>query len=210
MQYFLNGYKRDLSCLNKANDLIILCSQFNIKIGRGKNMVEIIKKIIIEARVALYLAIAEKAFNSMFNDVDYYDEQFKTGREALDQCWYWVENGNVRAIDLYKLIDNPECDGTYEYGMEEQEYRKKVMWFSLTDAVAYTCWQAFHRENIKYLPQLIEGINEDLFNDYIKDAVDQKLVDLDTIDKIIKYLVETYSVANPLKSKILKKEIMNI
>ncbi len=172
-------------------------------------MVELFKKMSIEARAALYLAIAENGFKSVFSE-DQNDEQYKDGRESLDKCWCWVENGNVQAIDLYKLIDSPECDGVYEYGMAEQKYRKKIMWYNITDAIAYTTWQAFNKENVKYLPQILEGIDEESFNDYIKDVVDEKLVNLQAIDNLITFLVENYSISNPLKIKIVKEEIVKI
>jgi len=172
-------------------------------------MFELMKKIIVEARVALYLAISESAFMNVYNFAGCNDEQYKYGREALDKCWRWVEHGNVLAIDIYKLIDDPECESAYEYGMAEQEYRKKVMWYCLADAFAYTNWQAFNKEGIKYLPQIIEGINEEGFNDYIKDVVEQKLVNLNAVDNLIKYLHEQYSVNNSLSDKIVKEKIMN-
>lgn len=161
----------------------------------------------IEARTALYLAIAENSFKSLFN-VNQNDEQYKDVRQALDKCWCWVEKGNVPAIDLYKLIDSPESDGVYEYGMAEQEYRKKVMWYNIADAIAYTIWQAFNKENVKYLPQIIEGIDEEDFKDYIKDVVDEKLVSFQTIVNLIKFLHENYSISSPVKSKITKQEII--
>lgn len=170
-------------------------------------MIEIIKKMSIEARTALYLAIAENSFKSLFN-VDQNDAQYKDVRKALDKCWCWAEHGNVPAIDLYKLIDSPECDGVYEYGMAEQEYGRKVMWYNIADAIAYTIWQAFNKEKVKYLPQIIEGIDEEGFNDYIKAVVDEKLMNFQAIDNLIKFLYQNYSISSPLKSKIMKQEII--
>lgn len=168
-------------------------------------MIEFIKKISIEARVALYLSIAEKTFKL----VDVSDERYKHGREALDKCWEWVENGNVNADDLYELIDNGECTGVSEYGMKEVEYQRKVMWYTLVDAIAYTSWQAYNRENYTYIPQAIEGIEEDGIDNFIKNATDTKKFNIDDIDDLKEFLLKGYSLNNPLKDILIEDEILS-
>ncbi|MDF2521143.1 MAG: hypothetical protein K0R84_1771 [Clostridia bacterium] len=167
-------------------------------------MIEFIKSISIEARAALYLSIAEKTFNL----VDISDERYKYGREALDKCWDWVEKGSVKADSLYELIDNAECTGISEFGMEEEEYQREAMWYTLVDAVAYTSWQAFNRENYRYLPQAIEGIDEEEINDFINNAADTQVFSIEDIDDLKRFLLEEYSLNSPLNGRIKKEEIL--
>lgn len=167
-------------------------------------MTEFIEKIDRRARAALYLAIAEITFKL----VNIVDERYKDGREALDKCWEWVENGNVPADDLYDLIDNAECTGVSEYGITEAEYRKKVMWYTLVDAIAYTSWQAYNAEGCKYLPQSIEGIDEAAIDDFIKNAADTQVFNVGDIDELKEFLLKECPVNNPIKSRIVKEEIL--
>lgn len=144
-----------------------------------------------EVRVGLVLTVAEIVFSVISKG----DERYPNGREALDKCWLWVESHAVTGDELYELIDNADFTGISEFAEEEEDLRIARIWALLVDAVAYTSWEAYKNENVKYLPQSLESINTDSIIIFLNSAVETSFVKVEEIKKIEK-IINDYRIKN--------------
>lgn len=112
----------------------------------------------------------------VFSVINKSDERYPVGRDALDKCWLWVESGAVTGDELYELIDNADYTGISEYMEEEENLNIALMWSLLVDTVAYTAWAAYKREEVKYLPQALEGFAADSITIILNSAVENDLI----------------------------------
>ncbi|MBN1051990.1 hypothetical protein DV092_07975 [Clostridium botulinum] len=67
-------------------------------------MMNFIENLNEEAKVSIGLVIAER----MFKLIDENDDGYKIGRDALDNCWKWLEGESIEANDLCDYIDSEE------------------------------------------------------------------------------------------------------
>ncbi|MDR9800920.1 Imm6 family immunity protein [Bacillus paralicheniformis] len=144
-----------------------------------------------EVKVGFVLTVAERVFSVISKD----DERYPEGREALDKCWLWVESHAVTGDDLYELIDNADFTGISEFAEEEEDLNIARLWSLLVDAVAYTSWEAYKKEKVKYLPQALESINNDSITIFLNSAVETGFITLKEIEKIGKG-IENYQSTN--------------
>lgn len=133
-----------------------------------------------EVKVGFVLTVAERVFSVISKD----DERYPEGREALDKCWLWVESHAVTGDELYELIDNADYTGISEFAEEEEEMNIARLWSLLVDAVAYTSWEAFNLEKVKYLPQSLEGIHADSITIFLNSAVETSFLKVDEIERM--------------------------
>lgn len=129
--------------------------------------------------------------NYKTTDLKHYP-RFIDGRKALNQCWSWVEDNSISGDDLYELIDNAECTGVSEFAEEEKNLNIGLLWSLLVDAVAYTSWRVYKKENAKYLPQALESIKEDSIITFIDSAIKTSFITLSEIQNMKKYLLLNY------------------
>ena len=170
-------------------------------------MMNFIKNLNEEAKVAIGLIIAER----MFKLIDISEDDYKTGREALDSCWKWLEGENIKADDLYDYIDSKDYIDVAEFAHLEKDDKKQYAWYAVLDAVSYTIWQAYKKENMKFVPQAIEVINDETLIILGENSVESKFFKFESIDKVKKYLLEKYSVGSDLQSNtIIKKDMMKM
>ena len=144
-----------------------------------------------KVKVGFVLTVAERVFSVISKD----DERHPEGREALDKCWLWVESHAVTGDDLYELIDNADFTGISEFAEEEEDLNIARLWSLLVDAVAYTSWEAYKKEKVKYLPQALESINNDSITIFLNSAVETGFITLKEIEKIGKG-IENYQSTN--------------
>ncbi|MCI4128805.1 Imm6 family immunity protein [Bacillus haynesii] len=144
-----------------------------------------------EVKVGFVLTVAERVFSVISKD----DERYPEGRETLDKCWLWVESHAVTGDDLYELIDNADFTGISEFAEEEEDLNIARLWSLLVDAVAYTSWEAYKKEKVKYLPQALESINNDSITIFLNSAVETGFITLKEIKKIGKG-IENYQSTN--------------
>ncbi|WP_338749077.1 Imm6 family immunity protein [Bacillus sp. FJAT-52991] len=170
-------------------------------------MMNFIENLNDEAKVAIGLIIAER----MFQLIDISEDGYKTGREALDSCWKWLEGEGIEADDLYDHIDSKDYIDVAEFAHFEEDDKKQYAWYAVLDAVSYTIWQAYKKENSKFVPQAIEVINDETLIILGENAVESEFFKLESIDKVKKYLFEKYPVDSDLKNKtIIKKDMMKM
>jgi hypothetical protein len=144
-----------------------------------------------EVKVAFVLTVAEKVFSVISTD----DERYPEGREALDKCWLWAESHALTGDELYELIDNADFTGISEFAEEEEDLNIAKLWSLLVDAVAYTSWEAYRKEKVKYLPQSLEGINSDSITTILSSAVETSFLTIDEIERM-KSVILDYNYTN--------------
>ncbi|MCY8093429.1 Imm6 family immunity protein [Bacillus haynesii] len=135
-----------------------------------------------EVKVGFILTVAERVFSIISKD----DERYPEGRETLNKCWLWVESHAVTGDDLYELIDNAYFTGISEFAEEEEDLNIARLWSLLVDAVAFTSWEAYKKEEVKYLPQALEGINNDSIIIFLNSAVETGFITSKEVEKIRK------------------------
>jgi len=138
-----------------------------------------------ELKVGVVLIVTERVFSVISKG----DERYPEGREALDKCWLWVESHTVTGDELYELIDNADYTGISEFAEEEEDLNMARLWSLLVDAVAYTSWEAYKNEKVKYVPQALEGIGADSITVFLNSAIDTNFITVDemkTIESVLR------------------------
>lgn len=141
-----------------------------------------------EAKVALGLAIAEK----IYTFIDKEDDGYHIGEKALDDCWKWLSGKELRADDLCNYIDSEDYMDVAEYANKEKDEQKQYGWYSVLDAVSYTACQAYRRENKKFVPQVLEVIDDETLIVMWENAIESKMIDMAELNILRKYLVDHY------------------
>ncbi|PAD69652.1 immunity protein imm6 [Bacillus sp. 7586-K] len=151
---------------------------------------DFIQNLSEEAKVAVGLVIAEK----MFHLIDRNESGYKIGREALDSCWKWLEGEKVTADDLCTYIDSEDFEDIAEYANGEEGLQKQYAWYSVLDAVSYTIYQAYKREERKFVPQIIEMIDDETLKILVENAMESRCLKMDSVRNVIMTLMENDSV----------------
>lgn len=170
-------------------------------------MFKFIENLNENAKVALGLIIAER----MFSIIDRNEDGYKVGREALDSCWEWLEGKAMDVNDIYYYIDSDDGDDVAELAYDEDNVEKQYVWHTVLDAISYTIYQAYKRENRKTVPQAIEIINDKTLIILGENAIESKLFKIESLDKLKKYLLENYPIATTSEERpIIKEKIMKM
>lgn len=159
-------------------------------------VMDFINKLNIEAKVALGLIIAE----NMFNMINMDEDEYKTGREALNSCWKWLEGEKIDADDLCNYIDSEDYIDVAEFANEEKDAQKQYAWYSVLDAVSYTIYQAYKKEKRKFVPQVVEIIDDETLRILSENAIESGYFKVESLNNIKKYLLENYSLSGSVET----------
>ncbi|WP_368004323.1 Imm6 family immunity protein [Bacillus sp. FSL K6-2869] len=149
---------------------------------------DFINDISEEAKVALGLAIAEK----MYAFIDKEDEGYHIGEKALEDCWKWLSGKELSSDDLCNYIDSEDYMDVAEFANKEKDEQKQYGWYSVLDAVSYTAYQAYKRENKKFVPQVLEIIDDETLNTLWENVIESKMIDIAELKTLTKYLIGHY------------------
>lgn len=109
--------------------------------------------------------------------------------EAIEICWKWVHTEENLGEVLYNFLDNEENGFTLFQEMEEN--RKKICaWDCIIDAVAYISRVAYEKEGIKYLPEPIEIVDDNIFTHMMHSLVLCDGTEREYIDKVYQKCLE--------------------
>ena len=169
---------------------------------------DFINKISIKARVAFYIAIAEKLFEQVNQNVSGYTQ----AREALDHCWSWLEGKAITGDELYEYLENEQDTGLMVFGYYfKNDPINEPIWKIIITSLMYNIWQAYQIENERYLPQTIEDVDETIIDDFMRYIDECQTFNRVWVDLLINYLIENYGTSNTNgNSAILKNEVMQI
>ncbi|NPC93868.1 hypothetical protein HOO54_17000 [Bacillus sp. WMMC1349] len=157
-----------------------------------------------EVKVGFILTVAERIFLVISKD----DQRYLDGRKALDKCWLWVESKDVTGDELYEFIDNVDYTGISEFAEEEEDLNIARLWSVLVDAVAYTSWEAYKKEKVKYLPQSLEGIDDDITN-FLNCAVETSFLTINELNRM-KYDFHNYHCIDNNKIPVKRQEFIKL
>jgi hypothetical protein len=172
-------------------------------------MIDLICKMTIRARVALYLAVAENVFKLLKEE----DKGYAEAKDALDKCWEWLEGRNVSADTLYEYLENADDSGLLVFGsMAAGNSLKLSIWNTLATALMYVIWQAYNVEGEKYLPQTIEEVDETMIDDLLSCATESNQFNVSWFEKLKQHLLDKYPVneLNQLGKPVHKAEVINL
>ena len=136
----------------------------------------------------------------MFTLINKDDSGYKVGREALISCWKWLEGEKISVDDLYNYIDSEDYIDVAEFANKENDKQKQEAWYSLLDAVSYTIYQAYLKENRKFVPQAVEVVDDETLIIQVKNAFESNNFKKESVSDVIKYLMENYSVNDSIKT----------
>jgi len=163
--------------------------------------IEEIKSLSVNAKVVFYLALTERLLHIIVKNIEGYNK----AKETLSNCWNWVEGKPVTGDSLYELLDNEEDTGLSIYAELEEDPQRLQLWYILIDAVSYTIWQAYKKEDVKYLPQPIEIVDEDIIYHFIDNVKMINEFDSSWILSLKEYLQNNFQ-----NDQLQKAVIMNI
>ncbi|MGG0656871.1 Imm6 family immunity protein [Rummeliibacillus pycnus] len=164
---------------------------------------DFINNLNTEAKVALGLVIAE----NMFNIINMDEPGYKTGREALVSCWKWLEGEKIDADDLCNYIDSEDYVDVAEFANKEKDVQKQYAWYSVLDAVSYTIYQAYKKEERKFVPQVVEVIDDETLRILGENAVESGYFEIESLNNIKRYLLENYSINDSVEAyNYIKKD----
>ncbi|MDM5284309.1 Imm6 family immunity protein [Peribacillus frigoritolerans] len=148
------------------------------------------------AKVAIGLVIAENMYNIISMD----EPGYKTGREALDSCWKWLEGEKIDADDLCNYIDSEDFVDVAEFANKEKDVQKQYAWYSVLDAVSYTTYQAYKKEKRDFVPQVIEVIDDETLRILGENAIESGYFNIESLNNVKKYLLENYSLNHNIEN----------
>ncbi|MBC2390514.1 Imm6 family immunity protein [Listeria booriae] len=129
----------------------------------------------------LYLSLAEKMFSFMDATTPNYSE----GRKALDVCWNSLTDTKITGDDIYILIDSPDYNDIGEFAEQAEGLKDAEIWYVLLDSVAYVAWKMYKESGVKFLPQALEGIDEDRISDFIENIEKSGLMKKEDIEEVL-------------------------
>ena len=90
--------------------------------------------------------------------------------EAIQVAWDWIhKRGDVGEI-LYDFLDNEENGFTLIQEMEQNEKNINA-WNCIIDALAYISKVAYENEGVRYLPEPIESVDDNIFSHMIQSLI---------------------------------------
>lgn len=164
---------------------------------------DFINNLNAEGKVAVGLVLAEYMFNLIAKD----EPGYKTGREALDSCWKWLEGDKILADDLCNFIDSEDYEDVAEFANKQEEKQKQFAWYSVLDAVSYTTYQAYIKENRKFVPQVVEIIDDETLKILAENAVESGYLNIESLNIVKNFFLENYSLNHNTDAQtIIKKQ----
>lgn len=109
--------------------------------------------------------------------------------EAIEICWKWVHTEENLGEVLYNFLDNEENGLTLFQEMEENR-QNICAWDCIIDAVAYISRAAYEKEGIKYLPEPIEIVDDNIFTHMMHSLVLCDGTEREYIDKVYQKCLE--------------------
>ena len=103
--------------------------------------------------------------------------------EAIEACWKWVHTEENLGDVLYKFLDNEENGFTLFQEMEEDE-KKISAWNCIIDAVAYVSRESYEKEGVKYFPEPIENVDDNILIHMVHSLLQCDSMEREYIEKI--------------------------
>mgnify|MGYP001624376669 CR=1 FL=1 len=90
--------------------------------------------------------------------------------EAIQVAWDWIHKREDVGEILYDFLDNEENGFTLIQEMEQNEKNINA-WNCIIDALAYISKVAYENEGVRYLPEPIESVDDNIFSHMIQSLI---------------------------------------
>ena len=107
--------------------------------------------------------------------------------EAIEASWKWVHTEENLGEVLYNFLDNEENGFTLFQEIEEDE--KKIS-ACIIDTVAYISRAAYKKEGVKYLPEPIEIVDDNIFTHMVHSLILCDSMEREYIEKVYQKCLE--------------------
>ena len=87
--------------------------------------------------------------------------------KTIEYCRKWLYNGSPDGDFLYELLIN-EQDGITIFAENTEDISEQAAWNCIIDAVAFTSRKAYESENVKWYPEPIELVSDELIYHFMK------------------------------------------
>lgn len=124
-----------------------------------------ITKLNQKSKCIFAIKLAEKA-SSYLQDSNVKD----LVNEAIEVSCKWAKTEKSVGEVLYNFLDNEESGFTLFQEMEEDE-KNISAWDCIIDAVAYVSRAAYEKEGVKYLPEPIEIVDDNIFTHMVHSLI---------------------------------------
>ena len=121
-------------------------------------------KLTKKNRCVFAIKLAERAASYL------YEREYKKNIDkAINYCWEWIWEEKQLGEILYNCLDDEGNGLTIFQEMEEQE---KCIYAldCIIDAIAYISKASYEKEGVKYLPEPIEIVDDNIFV-HMKDSL---------------------------------------
>lgn len=143
-----------------------------------------ITKLKMKNKCAFAIKLAEKA-SSYLRESNVKD----LINEAIDVAWKWVHTEENVGEVLYDFLDNEENGFTLFQEMEEDE-KSISAWNCIIDAIAYVSRAAYEKEGVKYLPEPIENVDDNIFTHMVHSLILCDSLEQEYIEKVYQKCLE--------------------
>ncbi|MCI9017395.1 MAG: hypothetical protein HFI26_10325 [Lachnospiraceae bacterium] len=109
--------------------------------------------------------------------------------EAIEASWKWVHTEENLGEVLYNFLDNEENGFTLFQEIEEDE-KKISAWNCIIDTVAYISRAAYKKEGVKYLPEPIEIVDDNIFTHMVHSLILCDSMEREYIEKVYQKCLE--------------------
>ena len=109
--------------------------------------------------------------------------------EAIEVSWKWVHTEENLGEVLYNFLDNEENGFTLFQEIEEDE-KKISAWNCIIDTVAYISRAAYKKEGVKYLPEPIEIVDDNIFTHMMHSLILCDSMEREYIEKVYQKCLE--------------------
>ncbi|TCP31228.1 immunity protein Imm6 of predicted polymorphic toxin system [Scopulibacillus darangshiensis] len=119
----------------------------------------------------------------------------------------WLEGEIIDADVLCNYIDSEDYVDVAEFANKEKDAQKQYAWYSVLDAFSYTTYQAYKKEKRKFVPQVVELIDDETLRILGENAIESGYFKIESLNNIKSYLLENYSLNESWKTdKYIKRD----
>ncbi|MDE5583044.1 MAG: hypothetical protein K2J08_05020 [Ruminococcus sp.] len=90
-----------------------------------------------------------------------------TAEKSIEYCWKWLYNGSPDGDFLYELLVN-EQNGITIFAENTDDISEQTVLNCIIDAVAFTSRKAYESENLKWYPEPIELVSDELIHHFME------------------------------------------
>lgn len=137
----------------------------DIQASKYKGINMDITKLDQKSKCTLAIRLAEKASS--------YLQERNAKRlinEAIEIGWRWVHTEEISGEVLYDFLDNEE-NGFTLFQETEKDERIVRAWDCIIDAVAYVSRAAYEKEGVRYMPEPVEIVDDNIFTHMIQSLI---------------------------------------